>query len=35
MEDLRKAGNTKAISLRKAPNSNKQGFNTYTYLVEI
>lgn len=35
MEDLRKAGNVKSVSLRTAPNSNNQGFNTYSYLVQI
>ena len=35
MEDLRKAGNTKAITLKTIPNSNNQGFNTYQYLVQI
>lgn len=35
MNDLRKAGNIKSISLRTSPNPNNQGFNTYKYLVEI
>lgn len=35
MEDLRKAGNSKAITLRTTPNPNNQGFNTYQYLVQI
>ena len=35
MKDLREAGNQKAISLRTSPNINKQGFNTYKYLVQI
>lgn len=35
MKDLREAGNQKTISLRTSPNINKQGFNTYKYLVQI
>ena len=34
-EDLKKTSNIKSISLRTAPNSNNQGFNTYQYLVQI
>lgn len=34
-EDLRKTSNVQRISLRTAPNSNNQGFNTYQYLVQI
>ena len=34
-EVLRKTSNVKSISLRTAPNSNNQGFNTYQYLVQI
>lgn len=35
MQDLRNAGNTKAITLKTTPNANNQGFNTYQYLVQI
>lgn len=35
VSELRKAGNVRAISLRTTPNRNKQGFDTYQYLVEI
>lgn len=35
MVDLMNAPNTKAISLRTAPNSNNQGFDTYKYLVQF
>ena len=35
MEDLRKAGNTKTITLKTEPNKNNQGFNTYKYIVSI
>lgn len=35
VEEIRKSGNTKTISLRTEPNSNNQGFNTYKYLVQI
>ena len=35
MDDLRKAGNTKSITLRNKSNSNNQGFNTYNYLVSL
>ena len=35
MEDLRKNGNMKSITLRLTYNSNGQGFNTCNYLVQI
>lgn len=35
MEDLRKSGNTKSITLSTDPNPNGQGFNTCNYLVQI
>ena len=35
MEDLRKSGNTKSITLRTTPNPSGQGFNTCNYLVQI
>lgn len=35
MEDLRKQGNTRSITLKTVPNANNQGFNTYQYLVQI
>ena len=35
MEDLRKAGNTKTITLKTEPNKNNQGFSTYKYIVSI
>lgn len=35
IEDLRLAGNTNRIVLRKEPNANNQGFNTYKYLVQL
>lgn len=35
MDELRKAGNQKTITLRTSPNSNNQGFNTFQYLVQI
>lgn len=35
MEDLKQAGNHNRITLKTTPNSNNQGFNTYTYLVQI
>lgn len=35
VDDLRKTGNTKSITLRATPNPNNQGFNTYNYMVQI
>lgn len=35
MNDIIEAGNKKSIRLRTEPNSNNQGFNTYSYLVQI
>lgn len=32
---LRKAGNSKTITLKKEPNKNNQGFNTYPYIVSL
>ena len=34
-DDLRKSGNTNSIALRTAPTANKQGFQTYQYLVSL
>ena len=33
VDALRKAGNSKTITLKKEPNKNNQGFNTYPYIV--
>lgn len=33
VEEIRKAGNNNAIHLRKEPNKNNQGFETWKYLV--
>lgn len=35
MKDLLEFGNISVITLRKEPNSNNQGFNTYKYIVKI
>jgi hypothetical protein len=35
VEEIRKSGNTKSISLRTQPNANNQGFNSYKYLVQF
>ena len=35
MSDLLSAGNASRITLRKEPNVNNQGFNTYKYLVQF
>lgn len=35
MQDLIDAGNKKSLALRTAPTVNRQGFNTYKYLVRI
>lgn len=35
VDELRKTGNTKSITLRTTPNPNNQGFNTYNYMVQI
>ena len=35
MKDLRKAGNCNQVVLRTTPNKNRQGFNTYKYLVQM
>lgn len=34
MEELRKSGNKNTITLKTTPNSNRQGFETYKYLVK-
>ena len=35
LEELKKSGNTKSISLRNKPTTNNQGFQTYKYIVFI
>ena len=35
VDALRKAGNSKTITLKKEPNKNNQGFNTYQYIVSL
>lgn len=35
MDALRKAGNSKTITLKKESNKNNQGFNTYQYIVSL
>ena len=35
VEDIRKSGNVKGISLRTEPNKNHQGFETYKYLITL
>ena len=34
IEDIRIAGNMRAIKLRSAPNANNEGFETYKYLIK-
>jgi hypothetical protein len=35
INEIRKAGNTKSITLRTSPNSNNQGFQSYKFQVQF